>query len=186
MAKTNDNSGLGGIFSGINNLLEVVQELQKQAGNAEGGTQNFTTKSGLEGVIGVNIRTNLNGEPTVSTFGNMANNGGNPSVEPVREPMVDVLEETGHYSVIAELPGAVESSIQVTLEGQTLKLEANGAAARKYAKTLELSKAVKGFPCLKSLYRHCNLYEKSFSYNCEDGPSDKSFFSPRFNLNMPV
>jgi HSP20 family protein len=144
MAKTNDNTGLGGIFSGINNLLEVVQELQKQAGNAEGGTQNFTTKSGLEGVIGVNIRTNLNGEPTVSTFGNMANNGGNPSVEPVREPMVDVLEETGHYSVIAELPGAVESSIQVTLEGQTLKLEANGAASRKYAKTLELSKAVKG------------------------------------------
>ncbi len=76
MAKTNDNSGLGGIFSGINNLLEVVQELQKQGGNAEGGTQNFTTKSGLE--------------------------------------------------------------------GQTLKLEANGAAPRKYAKTLELSKAVKG------------------------------------------
>ena len=68
MAKTNDNTGLGGIFSGINNLLEVVQELQKQAGNAannaEGGKQNFTTKSGLEGVIGVNIRTNLNGEPS--------------------------------------------------------------------------------------------------------------------------
>ena len=148
MAKTNDNTGLGGIFSGINNLLEVVQELQKQAGNAantgEGGTQNFTTKSGLEGVIGVNIRTNLNGEPTVSTFGNMANNGGNPSVEPVREPMVDVLEESGHYSVIAELPGAIEASITVTLEGQSLKLEANGAAARKYAKTLEFSKAVKG------------------------------------------
>ena len=145
MAKTNDNTGLGGIFSGINNLLEVVQELQKQAGNTgEGGTQNFTTKSGLEGVIGVNIRTNLNGEPTVSTFGNMANNGGNPSVEPVREPMVDVLEESGHYSVIAELPGAIEASITVTLEGQSLKLEANGAAARKYAKTLEFSKAVKG------------------------------------------
>jgi HSP20 family protein len=148
MAKTSDNTGLGGIFSGINNLLEVVQELQKQAGNSAngeaGGTQNFTTKSGLEGVIGVNIRTNLNGEPTVSTFGNMANNGGNPSVEAVREPMVDVLEETGHYSVIAELPGAVESSIQVTLEGQTLKLEANGTASRKYAKTLELSKAIKG------------------------------------------
>jgi HSP20 family protein len=139
--------GIGGIFKGLENILDLVSELQKKAGESgEGGSngeRNFTTKSGLSGVVGLNIRTNLAGEPRIETFGNVHNTERGPSVEAVREPMVDVLEEENGYTVIAELPGADANTVSAELEGQNLSIAATGAGGRKYAKTITFERAVK-------------------------------------------
>jgi HSP20 family protein len=138
--------GIGGIFKGLENILDLVTELQKKAGESGDGTnseRNFTTKSGLSGVVGLNIRTNLAGEPRIETFGNVHNTERGPSVEAVREPMVDVLEEETGYTVIAELPGADEKTVSAELEGQTLSIAATGAGGRKYAKTITFERSVK-------------------------------------------
>jgi HSP20 family protein len=139
--------GIGGIFKGLENILDLVNELQKKAGESgDGGSnseRNFTTKSGLSGVVGLNIRTNLAGEPRIETFGNVHNTERGPSVEAVREPMVDVLEEETGYTVIAELPGADANSVTAELEGQNLSIAATGAGGRKYAKTITFERGVK-------------------------------------------
>jgi HSP20 family molecular chaperone IbpA len=144
MANDKNNAGLGGIFSGLGSLLDLVNELQKQAQTGDVNNQKtFTTQSGLQGVVGVNIRTNLAGEPTVTTFGNVSSTQAGPSVDSVREPMVDVLEEDGGYTVIAELPGADEKSVKATLEDQALTISAAGAGKRSYEKTLSFDRPVK-------------------------------------------
>ncbi len=142
--------GIGGIFQGLGSLIDLVNELQKKAGEAGDGSntgsnteRNFTTKSGLSGVVGLNIRTNLAGEPRIETFGNVHNTERGPSVEAVREPMVDVLEEENGYTVIAELPGADANTVTAELEGQNLSISANGTGGRKYAKTISFERAVK-------------------------------------------
>jgi HSP20 family protein len=145
--KTDVSSGLGGIFGGLGKLLEIAQELQKQTGANNGTGQNsettFTTPSGLSGVFGVNIRS-VNGEARVEPFGNVVSSERGPSVDSVREPLTDLLEEDTQYTVIVELPGVDANSIKVNLEGQILHISASGAGQRQYAKQLELSRVVNG------------------------------------------
>ena len=144
MANDKNNPGLGGIFAGLGGLLDLVNELQQKAQSGEaGGEKTFTTASGVQGVVGVNIRTNLAGEPTVTTFGNVSHSPSGPSVDSVREPMVDVLEEPDGYTVIAELPGADEASVSAKLEDGALVVTANGAGKRRYAKTVTFEQPVK-------------------------------------------
>lgn len=146
MPDSNDhsNAGLGGIFKGLGSLVDLVQELQKKAEQVDGGTERtFTTRDGLSGVIGVNIRTNLSGEPRVETFGNVVRGQHGPAVDTVREPMVDLIEEADALVIIAELPGADPASVTVKMDGQTLQIEASGANGRRYAKTMAIERPVR-------------------------------------------
>ncbi len=142
--KVDVSAGIGGIFGGLGKLLELAQDLQKQAqqngGEGTNSEQSFQTASGLQGVFGVNIRT-MNGESRVEPFGNVVKSDKGTSVEAIREPLTDLLEEASGYTVIVELPGVDANSITVHLEGQTLRIEA-GTGSRKYQKILPLAKAV--------------------------------------------
>lgn len=141
MANNNDNAGIGGLFGGLGKLLELAQELQKNAQNGSSSETNFTTPSGLNGVFGVNIRT-VNGEARVEPFGNVVKKDAGARVDAVREPLTDLLEDETGYTIIVELPGVDPNSIRVTLEAGQLEVNASGGAGRQYAKTLELTRAV--------------------------------------------
>lgn len=132
-----DEKGIQGIFGNIGKLLELAQELQKNGSSQ----QQFETKSGMNGVFGVNIRT-MNGAARVEPFGNVRSTPSGASVDAVREPLTDVLEEETGYTIIVELPGVDANTVRVDASPQSIRVEASGTAGRKYEKNIELSKAI--------------------------------------------
>jgi HSP20 family protein len=69
----------------------------------------------------------------------------------VREPLVDVFDEDKEVLVVAELPGASEKDIAVTIKDSALTLEAKGQ--HRYAKDIDLPAKVKPEP-VRKVYRN--------------------------------
>ena len=132
--------GLGDLFRGIGDLIELLKEME-----AEGKTE--VTRTGelrgkgrlkdLKGVYGFSVKVGLGGEPTVETFGNIKKGEDGAVVEEMREPLVDVFDEKEAIRVIAELPGVDADDIKVELEGDILTIIADGKD-RKYTKEILL------------------------------------------------
>ncbi len=59
----------------------------------------------------------------------------------MREPLVDVFDETDHILVIVELPGVAEGDIRVEVKDDILSLSAS-SRERKYAKEVLLPAVV--------------------------------------------
>ncbi|MCK4340977.1 MAG: Hsp20/alpha crystallin family protein [Phycisphaerae bacterium] len=127
--QTSTGFGLGGLFEGIQKLMEAAAGLQ---GSDEiNKTQEFTIP-GLgekgKGIFGFSIR-NLAGEtPSVKVqpFGNIHKRKEGMVVEEAREPVVDTFEEGDRIRVIAELPGVSESDLKYEIEGDILTISTNG------------------------------------------------------------
>jgi HSP20 family protein len=147
--------GLGDLFRGIGDLIELLKEME-----AEGKTE--VTRTGelrgkgrlkdLKGVYGFSVKVGLGGEPTVETFGNIKKGDAGAVVEEMREPLVDVFDEKEAIRVIAELPGVEAADIKVELEGDILTLTAEGKE-RKYNKEILLPAKGKR-ESLKTSYRN--------------------------------
>jgi HSP20 family protein len=147
--------GLGDIFRGVGDLIELLKEME-----AEGKTE--VTRTGelrgkgrakdLRGVYGFNIKIGLGGEPTVETFGNIRKTKEGPVVEEVREPLLDVLDEGDSFRIIAELPGVEAGDIKLDLKDDILTIVAEGKdlptgqAGRKYSKEVLLPSRVQPEP----------------------------------------
>ena len=135
----------GGLFKGLGNLIELAGKLAEE-GEAvkKEGEFRFKTPSGKEGhgVFGVSIRTLESGKSVFETFGNIRKTPKGPVVEEVREPLVDVFDETSCIRLIAELPGVTQEEISVEVRGDILNLKAEGKE-RKYAKEVLLPAKVK-------------------------------------------
>lgn len=123
MAKNDGNNPLGGMLSGLSELLTKLGEL------AEKGTE--LKRSGtvgtpdVRGVYGFTIRTVGGKEPTVQPFGNVKQDAtGSPVVDAVLEPVVDVFEEADHVLVTAELPGIGPEDVKVHVAEQMLTIVA--------------------------------------------------------------
>ena len=95
----------------------------------------------LSGVYGFTVRTLADGVPKVQTFGNIRKTTKGPSVEEVREPIVDIFDEGDTIKVIAELPGIEKSDVHTEVNGDILRLSADGRA-RKYSKEVLLPSIV--------------------------------------------
>ena len=137
--------GLGGLFKGLGNLIELAGKLAEEGEELKKQKEFvFKTPSGKEGrgVFGFSVRTLAGGEPVVSTFGNIKRTPKGPVVEEVREPLVDVFDEKGCIRLIAELPGVNQEEISVEVRGDILNLKAEGKE-RKYAKEILLPAKVK-------------------------------------------
>ena len=132
--------GLGDLFRGIGDLIELLKEME-----AEGKTE--VTRTGelrgkgrlkdLKGVYGFSVKVGLGGEPTVETFGNIKKGDAGAVVEEMREPLVDVFDEKGTIRIIAELPGVEADGIKVELVGDILTIAAE-SKDRKYQKEVLL------------------------------------------------
>jgi HSP20 family protein len=136
--------GLGGIFKGLGSLLEMASELAQKAEKlqTESGEEmrvgSIGSPKGLHAVYGVSMRVGLGGQPILEKFGNIREKAGKgPVVDEVREPIVDLLDEEGYFSVVAELPGMEETAVHWKLKDDILIISGE-SAERKYYKELLL------------------------------------------------
>jgi len=136
--------GLGGIFEGVGNLIDLASKLSEvKEIRREGEIKGLGGKT--KGVYGFSIKTLVGGKPVVETFGNIKREKEGPVIEEVREPIVDVLKEENFIRVIAELPGVSKENVKIKVNEDILNLSAE-KGERKYAKEILLPFSVKEDP----------------------------------------
>ena len=136
--------GLGGLFSGIEKLVDLAAKLKDAGGEIkkEGEIDLSHLKEGMKGVFGFSIKTAVGGKPIVEPFGNIKKTPKGPKVDEEREPITDVFNEKDEVVVMAEMPGVSEDVISVELKGDILEIHAV-AKDRKYRKEVLLPAKVK-------------------------------------------
>ena len=135
--------GLGGLFKGIGNVIDLVSEMVEEGEEEVSQTGEFKVK-GLgdkaKGVYGLHVRTGVGGIPTVEHFGNIRATEEGPVVAEEREPLVDVFDEGDVILVVAELPGVEKRDIHIEVKDDVLSLST--VEGRKYAKEILLPSLV--------------------------------------------
>jgi len=141
--------GLGGLFKGLGTLIDSAtklaekgEELSKSGEIDFSGLDKIKGLKDLKGVYGVRVRTMADGKPSVQPFGNIKRTPKGPVVEEVREPIVDIFEESDEIQVVAEMPGIDEKDITIEIKGDILNINAEGEN-RKYQKEVLLSREAK-------------------------------------------
>jgi len=130
--------GLGGLFKGIEKLVDLAGKLEEKGGINKEGEINFDhIKKGMKGVYGFTINTAGGGSPKVETFGNIRKTPDGPKVDEEREPITDIFDEDNEIVVIAEMPGIDENDLKIELKEDMLDISATGKS-RKYRKELLL------------------------------------------------
>lgn len=144
--------GLGGIFKGLGNFIQLLEEMTEE------GKQEITRAGKLKGpgrteaMYGFTVKIGPEGMPRVGRFGNVRDTEAGAVVEEVREPMVDIFDEGSEVVVIAEIPGVQESAIKLEVREDILLLSATDEG-RKYSKEVLLPCAVQA-DTIKSSYRN--------------------------------
>jgi len=136
--------GLGGLFKGIEKLVDLAGKLEEKGGMSKEGEINFDhIKKGMKGVYGFTINTAGGGSPKVETFGNIKKTPEGPKVDEEREPITDLFNEKNELVIIAEMPGIEENEIKIELKQDILEISAV-SKNRSYRKEMLLPvKAVK-------------------------------------------
>jgi HSP20 family protein len=135
--------GLGGLFKGIENLVDMAAKLKEAGGeiNKEGEIDLSNLKEGMKGVFGFSIKTAMGGKPVVESFGNVKKTPEGPKVEEEREPITDVFDEDKEIRIYAEMPGVNEADIKLDLKEDILDISAQ-TGDRKYHKEILLPSKV--------------------------------------------
>lgn len=130
--------GLGGLFKGIEKLVDLAGKLEEKGGMSKEGEINFDhIKKGMKGVYGFTINTAGGGSPKVETFGNIKKTPEGPKVDEEREPITDIFDEQDEVVVIAEMPGIEENDLKIDLKEDMLEISA-ASKSRTYRKELLL------------------------------------------------
>jgi len=130
--------GLGGLFKGIEKLVDLAGKLEEKGGVSKEGEINFDhIKKGMKGVYGFTINTAVGGSPKVETFGNIRKTPEGPKVDEEREPITDVFDEKDEIVILAEMPGIEDSDIKLDLKDDIIEISAVGKN-RTYRKELLL------------------------------------------------
>jgi HSP20 family protein len=135
---------LGGLFKGIEKLVDVAAELKEAGGEIkkEGEIDLSHLKEGMKGVFGFSIKTASGGKPIVEPFGNIKKTPKGPTVEEEREPIIDLFDEKEEIRVYAEMPGVNQEDVKLDLKGDILGISAQ-TGDRKYHKEILLPAKVK-------------------------------------------
>jgi len=130
--------GLGGLFKGIEKLVDLAGKLEQNGGMSKEGEINFDhIKKGMKGVYGFTVNTAVGGSPKVETFGNIRKTPEGPKVDEEREPITDVFDEKDEIVILAEMPGIEDSDIKIDLRDDIIEISAVGKN-RTYRKELLL------------------------------------------------
>ncbi len=130
--------GLGGLFKGIEKLVDLAGKLEEKGGISKEGEINFDhIKKGMKGVYGFTVNTAGGGRPKVETFGNIKKTPEGPKVDEEREPITDIFNEKIELVVIAEMPGIEQDDIKIDIKEDILEISAV-SKSRKYHKELLL------------------------------------------------
>jgi HSP20 family protein len=125
--------GLSTLIGGLAELAEKGKELQQSGEtSAMGGKAKIIYGFTVKGVGGDDLR--------VEPFGNVVRDGktSEATVSEVREPAIDLIEESDHTLVVAEMPGVGANDVKVEAHGDVLDLTA-AHAGKKYRKEILLS-----------------------------------------------
>ncbi len=136
--------GLGGLFSGIEKLVDLAAKLKEAGGGIqqEGEIDLSHLKKGMKGVFGFSVKSAGGGKPIVEPFGNIKKTPQGPKVDEEREPITDVFDETGEIRVYAEMPGVNPEDIKLDVKEDILDISAR-SGDRKYHKEVLLPVKVK-------------------------------------------
>ncbi len=130
--------GLGGLFKGIEKLVDLAGKLEEKGGISKEGEINFDhLRKGMKGVYGFTINTAGGGSPKVETFGNIRKTPEGPKVDVEREPITDIFDEETEIMIIAEMPGVEQNEIKIDLKEDILEITAV-SKTRTYRKELLL------------------------------------------------
>ena len=132
--------GFGDLFKGIGNFVDLISKMAEEGRGEVSETREFAGKGklkDLKGVYGFSVKFGVGGAPTVQSFGNVKGTEKGPTVEEVREPIVDVFDEEKQIRVIAEMPGVEQEGIKVDLKDDILTINAE-SGDRKYSKEVLL------------------------------------------------
>jgi HSP20 family protein len=130
--------GLGGLFKGIEKLVDLAGKLEEKGGMSKEGELNLDhIRKGMKGVYGFTINTAGGGSPKVETFGNIKKTPEGPKVNEEREPITDIFDEKDEIVVIAEMPGIEENDLRIDLKEDILEISAV-STSRTYRKEILL------------------------------------------------
>ncbi|MEI7706749.1 MAG: Hsp20/alpha crystallin family protein [Chlorobium sp.] len=130
--------GLGGLFKGIEKLVDLAGKLEQSGTvNREGEINLDHLKQGMKGVYGFTIKSAIGGTPKVETFGNIVKTPQGPKVNEEREPITDIFDESDEVVIIAEMPGIEETDIVIDLHDDILEISTKNAK-KSYRKELLL------------------------------------------------
>ena len=138
-------SGEGGFLSGLAEVLDKLSELAETGRTlSESGEFNSASSKEFKGIYGFNVKVGLGGEePKVEPFGNIKldrNAREGVVVREVREPAVDMMEESDHVLIIAEMPGVGAADVKLEVQDDVLTIVAE-AGDKKYRKEVLLPKS---------------------------------------------
>jgi HSP20 family protein len=170
-SKKNLPLGLGGVFRGLSDLLQIAIELAERMPDTESSvsevqrTGEAGSPKGLHAVYGVSVRVGGRGAPVVAQFGNVRQNAANePVIDEEREPMVDVLDEVDYYIVIAELPGVAAEAVEWSLRGDRVLAVRAASEVRKYVRDIPLTEPVardRAVSCFENGMLQVKLWKKT-------------------------
>jgi HSP20 family protein len=135
--------GLKGIFKGLTDFVEKLGELAEKGETLSKTGAIYGKGEGIRGVYGFSVKMGLGGEEIkVEPFGNIRKDekSGEPVVQEIREPVVDVFEEEDHTLVVAELPGIGLEDVRLEVRDDLLTIYAE-KGEKKYRKELLLPKS---------------------------------------------
>ena len=121
------NLGFGGLFKGIENLIDITSNLQKAGEQIkkEGEIDLSHLKEGMKGVFGFSLKTATGGETILEPFGNIKKTSKGPAINEEREPITDVFDEQDEIKVYAEVPGISRKDIKLELKEDILNISAH-------------------------------------------------------------
>lgn len=132
--------GLGGILRGLGGLVDKLAELTEAGGELSRSGAIRDSGKAVRGIYGFTVKVGLGREGvTVEPFGNIRREGpaGQPVVQEVREPAIDVFEESDHVLIVAEMPGIAAEDVGLEVEGDLLTIAAV-RGEKKYRKEVLL------------------------------------------------
>jgi HSP20 family protein len=132
--------GFEGILSGLTDLVEKLGELAEKGEQLSRSGEIHGPGKEIRGIYGFNVKVGLGGEKfRVEPFGNIRRDekSGEPIVQEIREPMVDVFEEEDHTLVVAEMPGIGAEEVQLDVKDDLLTIYAE-KGGKKYRKEVIL------------------------------------------------
>ena len=132
--------GLGGIFSGLADLVEKLNDLAETGEDLRHTGEIHGAGKEVKGIYGFTVKVGLGDKtPHVESFGNIRKDEktGRTVVQEIREPVVDLFEEKDHLLIVAEMPGISAADVQLEVKDDVLTISA-AKGEKKYRKEVLL------------------------------------------------
>jgi len=137
---TEPGASAGGILSGLTGLLNKLSELAETGAELRHSSEIRGLGNKAQGIYGFTVKTGLGDQAArVEPFGNIRadKKTGQPVVEEIREPAVDVFEEKDYVLIVAEMPGINAGDVKLAVKDDVLRITAS-RGDKKYRKEVLL------------------------------------------------